>query len=94
MARVPEDVIDRILTSLTDFDALRSTIVTSKEAYNVFLCRKQSIVRSVALNVVGPSLEQALCLVRAASAEWTLGEDEVAGWDTDRMAVSNFDALF
>ena len=61
---LPSDVLDRILTSVPDFDTLSAVLQTSKSLfYDVFQHRPRSIVRSVAYNVVGPALPQAMRLI-------------------------------
>ncbi|KAG0706517.1 hypothetical protein DFH29DRAFT_1066851 [Suillus ampliporus] len=63
------DVVSYILTSLPDFRCLEATILTSKSIHNVFQQHPRSIVRSVAYNLVGPALPQALRLVRCSNAQ-------------------------
>ncbi|KAG0703764.1 hypothetical protein DFH29DRAFT_416855 [Suillus ampliporus] len=78
------DLVACVLTSLPDFDCLVSAILTSKSIYNVFEQHPHSIVRSVAYNLVGPALPQALRLVRCHNAKIRskpigelLGEDDI-----------------
>ncbi|THV02985.1 hypothetical protein K435DRAFT_775164 [Dendrothele bispora CBS 962.96] len=59
-----DDIVDRILTFLPSFSALRSAILTSKSFYEVFQTRPKSTIRAVSFNVVGPALPQALRMVR------------------------------
>jgi hypothetical protein len=61
LAEMPQDVLDGILLNVPDFDTLAVVLKTSKELfYTVFQTRSRSIILSVAQNVVGPSLPQAL----------------------------------
>ncbi|EIM83488.1 uncharacterized protein STEHIDRAFT_123904 [Stereum hirsutum FP-91666 SS1] len=62
MDQLPLDLIDRILTSLPDFDTLCATILVSKSIYNVFKIRPTSIKASVTFNIAGPSAKQAMAL--------------------------------
>jgi len=63
------DVTDRVLASLPSFPSLRSTLLTSKSAYNVFNARPLYILSEVAYNHIGPALPQALRLVRSYDAQ-------------------------
>lgn len=59
--RLPEDILDYILLSLPNFMTLSTALRTSKKHfYAVFQARQRSIVLSVAHNVVGPALPQAV----------------------------------
>ncbi|KAI0094561.1 hypothetical protein BDY19DRAFT_988387 [Irpex rosettiformis] len=61
---LPTDVVDTILTSLPDFRTLSAAIKVSKVyTYAVFNSHRQTILTSVALNLVGPSLPHALKVV-------------------------------
>ncbi|KAG1738355.1 uncharacterized protein EDB91DRAFT_1138333 [Suillus paluster] len=78
------DLVVCVLTSLPDFHCLASTILTSKTIYNVFQQHPRSIVRSVAYNLVGAALPQALRLVRCQHAQLyskpvgeLLGDDDI-----------------
>lgn len=78
------DLVECILRSLPDFQCLVSTILTSKTIYNVFQQHPRSVVRSVAYNLVGPALPQALRFVRCQNAQLyskpvaeLLGEDDI-----------------
>lgn len=78
------DLVECVLVSLPDFRCLASTILTSKTIYNVFQQHPRSVVRSVAYNLVGPALPQALRLVRCQNAQLyskpideLLGEDDI-----------------
>ncbi|KAJ7130905.1 hypothetical protein C8R46DRAFT_1141429 [Mycena filopes] len=59
-----DDILDRVLTLLSDFESLRATILSSKAAYAVFTARPQSIIRAVAQNLLGPALLSAIHLIR------------------------------
>ena len=50
------DVIDYLLTSLSDAGTLLSTILVSKSFYQVFQARPSSTLASVAANQIGPEL--------------------------------------
>ncbi|KAG1750068.1 hypothetical protein EDB19DRAFT_1677713 [Suillus lakei] len=78
------DLVECVLTSLPDFHCLASTILTSKAIHNVFQQHPRSVVRSVAYNLVGPALPQALRVVRCQNAQLyykpvgeLLGEDDI-----------------
>lgn len=62
---VEDDIVDRILTFSPSFDALQSTILVSKSFRDVFQARPNSIIRTVAYNVVGPALPHLLTFIRA-----------------------------
>ncbi|KAJ7145252.1 hypothetical protein C8R46DRAFT_1131117 [Mycena filopes] len=60
-----DDILDRVLTLLSDFESLRATILSSKAAYAVFTARPQSIIHcAVAENLLGPALLPAIHLIR------------------------------
>jgi len=78
------DLVECVLRFLPDFQCLLSTILTSKTIYNVFQHHPRSVVRSVAYNLVGPALPQALRFVRCQNAQLyskpvgeLLGEDDI-----------------
>ena len=50
------DVIDHLLTSLSDAGTLLSTILVSKSFYEVFKAHPSSTLTSVATNQIGPEL--------------------------------------
>ncbi|KAJ7262633.1 hypothetical protein C8J57DRAFT_1071235 [Mycena rebaudengoi] len=58
------DLIDRILSFSPTFDTLHAAILVSKSWHQVFAARSKSLVLSVATNVVGPALPQAIRLLR------------------------------
>ncbi|KAJ7914764.1 hypothetical protein B0H13DRAFT_2659110 [Mycena leptocephala] len=59
-----DDIVDRILTFCPTFSSLQSMILVSKAFYNVFQTHPKSITRAVAYNIVGPTLPQALWVIR------------------------------
>ncbi|KIJ19423.1 hypothetical protein PAXINDRAFT_7907 [Paxillus involutus ATCC 200175] len=69
---VNADIVDRILTTLPDFPALTSTILTCRTVYTVYLAHPASIQREVAYNLVGEALPEAIRYVRCKNAEMTL----------------------
>lgn len=81
---VNADLVECFLRFLPDFQSLASTILTSKAIYNVFQQHPRSVVRSVAYNLIGPALPQALRFVRCKNAQLyykpvgeLLGEDDI-----------------
>ncbi|THV03001.1 hypothetical protein K435DRAFT_962671 [Dendrothele bispora CBS 962.96] len=64
-----DDIIDRVLQFCPTFETLRSAILTSKSFYNVYQAHPRSLLRAVAYNVTGPTLPQALRVVRYRSPE-------------------------
>lgn len=76
------DLVECVLRFLPDFQCLASTILTSKTMYNVFQQHPHSVVRSVAYNLVGPALPQALRFVRCQNAQlYSKSVDELLGED-------------
>ncbi|KAG1779110.1 hypothetical protein EV702DRAFT_1090203 [Suillus placidus] len=78
------DLVECVLRFLPDFQCLASTILTSKTIYNIFQQHPRSVVRSVAYNLVGPALPQALRFVRCQNAQLyskpvgeLFGEDDI-----------------
>ncbi|THH17397.1 hypothetical protein EW146_g3398 [Bondarzewia mesenterica] len=63
------DVIDRILTYISDLPTLSSTIQVSKPIYHVFKHRPASIVSAVSLNEIGPALPQAMKLLHITTID-------------------------
>ena len=59
-----DDIIDRIMTFLPTFSALSATILASKHFYAIFKVHSNSIIRSVAYNITGPALYQAMRVIR------------------------------
>ena len=84
MSSLNVDLLDRIFTSLIDFQSLASLLLTSKSIYSVYSARPSSIKRAVAYNVVGPALPHAVRFIRCDRVEMKqipveelLGEDEL-----------------
>lgn len=63
-SQISSDVLDHILTSISDFPTLLSFILVTKGVHTVFESRPNSIIRTVAEHQVGPALPQALRVVR------------------------------
>jgi hypothetical protein len=61
---LPSDILDRVLSFISDFKTLQTVLITSRALYDVFQAHPHSIVRAVAHNVVGPALPQALRVIR------------------------------
>ncbi|KAJ7800929.1 hypothetical protein B0H14DRAFT_3885345 [Mycena olivaceomarginata] len=59
-----DDILDRIMSFCPTFGTLQATILVSKAFHRVFQAHPKSITRSVAYNIVGPALPQALRVVR------------------------------
>ncbi|KAJ7848825.1 hypothetical protein B0H14DRAFT_2356546 [Mycena olivaceomarginata] len=60
-----DDILDRIMTFCPTFGTLQSTILVSKAFHRVFQAPPKSPIQStVAYNIVGPALPQALRVVR------------------------------
>lgn len=107
---VDDDIVDRIMTFCPTFGTLQSMILVSKAFHSVFQthpkvrrllcyfdpigCSLQSITRAVAYNIVGPTLPQALRLIRypywnpnpdgTAESLWTHNQHS----DPDTMATT------
>lgn len=61
---LPADIVDRILTFLSDFKTLSAAIQTSKKhVYEVFQAHPKSIVLSIAYNIVGQALPHAVAML-------------------------------
>uniref|UniRef100_A0A0W0FMG1 Uncharacterized protein n=1 Tax=Moniliophthora roreri TaxID=221103 RepID=A0A0W0FMG1_MONRR len=73
-----DDIIDRILQFSPDFAALRAAILTSQSFHNIFRTHPKSILRTVAYNVTGPALPQALRCIRYQLPD-TEDEDPATG---------------
>ncbi|KAJ6608036.1 hypothetical protein B0H10DRAFT_2069371 [Mycena sp. CBHHK59/15] len=71
---VDEDVVDRILTFCPTFGTLQSAMLTSKSFYNVFATWPKSITRSVAYNIVGLALPQAICVLLSVKPDEPVNE--------------------
>ncbi|KAF9061443.1 hypothetical protein BDP27DRAFT_1338083 [Rhodocollybia butyracea] len=61
---VSDDIIESILLCSRTFSSLLATILTSKSFYRVFQTHPKSIVYSVAYNIAGPALPQAILCIR------------------------------
>ncbi|KIK69769.1 hypothetical protein GYMLUDRAFT_34162 [Collybiopsis luxurians FD-317 M1] len=89
---VSDDIIERILMFMPSFPSLLATILTAKSFYQVFQTHPKSIMRSVAYNITGPALPQALrCIrhpdiARNSSKQTTRWESE-SGSDSEDMQV-------
>ncbi|TFK72711.1 hypothetical protein BDN72DRAFT_957066 [Pluteus cervinus] len=97
-----DDILDRIFAFISDFDTLRSLILTSKAFYSIFQAHSNSIIRTIAYNFVGPALSQAARLVRYKSRKLDgndLGDDviendESKGEESDAaMSLKTSDVL-
>lgn len=64
MAYLNSDIVDLIMTSLADYETLKSTILTCKSFHAVFQAHQNSILTSVAYNLAGPTLPHALSVLR------------------------------
>ncbi|KAK7013098.1 hypothetical protein R3P38DRAFT_3581934 [Favolaschia claudopus] len=73
---LPNDILDRILQWSPTFQTLLAAICVSKTWYNVFQTHPKSTLRSVARNVVGPALADAVRVLRYANNEDSTGSDE------------------
>ncbi|KAK6991766.1 hypothetical protein R3P38DRAFT_2803474 [Favolaschia claudopus] len=73
---LPNDILDRILQWSPTFQTLLAAICVSKAWYNVFQTHPKSTLRSVATNVVGPALADAVRVLRYAKNEDTTSSDE------------------
>ncbi|KAG1821092.1 uncharacterized protein BJ212DRAFT_1337358 [Suillus subaureus] len=78
------DLVECVLRFLPDFQCLASTILTSKTIYSVFQQHSRSVVHSVAYNLIGPALPQALRFVRCQNMQLyskpvgeLFGEDDI-----------------
>lgn len=74
---LPADVVDRILTSLTDFRSLSVFLRTSnRHVFQVFQSHPKSIVAAIAQNITSPAHAQALRLLHlnTFTKSWASGE--------------------
>ncbi|KAK7050232.1 hypothetical protein R3P38DRAFT_3255945 [Favolaschia claudopus] len=62
--RLHNDIVDRIMLFCSTFETLSSISLVSKSFYRVFQAHPKSIYWAVAYNVVGPSLPQAMLVVK------------------------------
>ncbi|KAJ7266192.1 hypothetical protein C8J57DRAFT_1469964 [Mycena rebaudengoi] len=91
---VDDDIVDRIMTFCPTFGTLQSMVLVSKAFHSVFQTHPKSITRAVAYNIVGPTLPQALRLIRypywnpnpdgTAESLWTHNQHS----DPDTMATT------
>lgn len=64
LSDLSDDVIDCILTSISDFTSLSAALLASKQPfYNVYRTRPNSILQKVACNVAGPAYQSAFKLL-------------------------------
>ncbi|KAL4262706.1 F-box domain-containing protein [Pleurotus pulmonarius] len=77
-----DDLVDRVFVFLPTFDALQAFLLTSKSIYQVYLRYPESIVRSVAYNVAGPALPQAMHLV-----EYKIKLEDARNQDNETKSV-------
>jgi len=59
-----DDLVDRVLMYLPNFETLQAAILSSKAMHAVFAAHPNSIVEAVAFNVVGDAMPSALNLIR------------------------------
>ncbi|KAJ7249142.1 hypothetical protein B0H12DRAFT_708466 [Mycena haematopus] len=59
-----DDIVDRIFTFCPTFGTLQSLMLVSKAFYSIYQTHPKSVTRSVAYNIVGPALPQALRVLR------------------------------
>ena len=99
------DVLDKILLSLPDFQTLSAALRTSRtHFYSVFQAHPKSIVLSIAYNVVGPALPQAvrvvcqadpnLCDEDAILADRVLDRDACEDLQLNAATVQRLEHLF
>ncbi|KAJ6560099.1 hypothetical protein B0H19DRAFT_1146496 [Mycena capillaripes] len=86
---LPNDILDRILQWAPTFQTLQTAILVSKGWYQVFQTHPKSIIRSVAKNVVGPALPDAVRVLRYSCNTATKGSDD----DMDALTGSEFRCL-
>ncbi|KAF8073631.1 hypothetical protein FPV67DRAFT_1478700 [Lyophyllum atratum] len=83
---LPPDIIDVILTFLSNYFTLRATILSSKLFYNVFKMRSSSILLAVSWNHIGPALPQAIMVLRCIPRTDDSGNPSETPWEeTDSM---------
>ncbi|KAF8230080.1 hypothetical protein L208DRAFT_141033 [Tricholoma matsutake] len=73
-----DDIIDRILTFLPSFSALGATILASKHFHTIFKSHPNSVLRSVAYNVTGPALPQAMRVIRYSPKQLDSEQDSLS----------------
>ncbi|EKM60840.1 uncharacterized protein PHACADRAFT_133680 [Phanerochaete carnosa HHB-10118-sp] len=92
--QLPQDVLDGILLSLPDFTTLSAVLRTSKShLYNTFQAHPKSTALSIAYNLVGPALPQAVRVVFNADPklcdEDTILADRVLDRDACELLQQN-----
>ncbi|KAJ7660591.1 hypothetical protein B0H17DRAFT_330811 [Mycena rosella] len=80
-ANLPDDILGRFLDAAPDFDTLNAAVGVSKRWQGVFVTHPKAIALSVAHNIVGPALPQAVCFLRYPYPEkeedsWADPEDQ------------------
>ncbi|KAF8644677.1 hypothetical protein AX16_008337 [Volvariella volvacea WC 439] len=91
-----DDVLDRVFFFLPDFATLQSLILTAKPLFAVFQAHPNSITRAICYNVVGPSLPQAIRLIRykkPAAAESDLNNDTADAFSSAPVPWSETDPI-
>jgi hypothetical protein len=81
--RLPIDLVDRILIFSPSFRQLAATILASPRVYGVFQARPSFIMRSVAFNIAGPVLPEAMNYTRFICFEDNRGRDQDQDEDQD-----------
>ncbi|KLO09561.1 hypothetical protein SCHPADRAFT_1000186 [Schizopora paradoxa] len=85
LERLPLDVRDRLLTSLSSFESLRAAVLSCKALYEAYSLRKHSVFNAVVENESGPALLEALAVSRAITDLEEHGkEDEIIDLVADR----------
>ncbi|GBE78053.1 hypothetical protein SCP_0109350 [Sparassis crispa] len=85
------DLVDRVLTDLSDFTSLSAAIRTCKLWYNAFQARQRSIVHAILVNAIGPAWPTALKLDhngKSFSKAQLMASDMVIARDSADVAVS------
>ncbi|KLO09563.1 hypothetical protein SCHPADRAFT_833864 [Schizopora paradoxa] len=80
---LPLDVCDRLLTSLPSFACLRAAVLSCKALHETYSLRRHSIFNAVVENEAGPTLPEALVVLRA---ERDLDVDDMDEEINDRIA--------
>ena len=105
LSKLPPDVIDHVLLHLPDFETLAAVLCTSRVFYSVFDVHPHSIAQSIAWNVVGSALPQAIRVVLAQDGrslpdepsvltEHTLTRDECQQLQDNAAIVCKYENLF
>ncbi|KLO09560.1 hypothetical protein SCHPADRAFT_560893 [Schizopora paradoxa] len=78
LERLPFDVLDRLLASLSSFACLRAAVLSCKDLYEVYSQRWRTILYSVMENEVGLAFQEALAMSRVTlDLEEYCKEDQV-----------------